>query len=260
MTNRSREPRRQEAMTGGKAMADNDHRGQSSLTAGAVPVVFGPPDDCGKWVRCANQVVERIADGTYKPGEWLPSARRLAAELDTSAPVVFQAFSELCARGLISRVENKGYYAGNGEPPSGKPPKVHGAKEYAGKHDAMQDSQSGEQHRDLLKEKYITVSEFASMIRTSKMTVYRCIESGEIEGVRVGENAIRIIASSARAYLERSLFRKGDAASATAAEESFSEQFDDARDGLQEPLPDSILYGNASKGKGGALWLIPPRR
>jgi excisionase family DNA binding protein len=248
--NHSHEQIRQEVMTGGKAMTDNDHQGRNSLTAGAVPVVFGPPDAYGKWVRCANQVVERIADGTYKPGEWLPSARRLAAELDITPPIVFQAFSELCAKGIISRVEGKGYYAGNGEPPSEKPPKVHRAKGYAGEHDAVQDGQPGEQRQDLLKEKYITVSEFASMIRVSKMTVYRCIESGEIEGVRIGENAIRIIASSARAYLERNLFGKEEAASATAAEESFPEQSDGAGDGLQNLLLDPILYGNMS----GLIW------
>ncbi len=46
--------------------------------------------------------------------------------------------------------------------------------------------------RDLNAVRFLTVAEVASMMRVSKMTVYRLVHSGELPAVRVGERSIRV--------------------------------------------------------------------
>lgn len=54
-------------------------------------------------------------------------------------------------------------------------------------------------------EKLLTVSEVASMMRVSNMTVYRLIKSGQMAAIRVGKN-YRIRESDVNGYLiERSV-------------------------------------------------------
>lgn len=47
---------------------------------------------------------------------------------------------------------------------------------------------------------FLTVAEVATVLRVSKMTAYRLVHSGTLEGSRIGR-VFRIQASSVRAYL-----------------------------------------------------------
>lgn len=53
---------------------------------------------------------------------------------------------------------------------------------------------------DLLKQKFWTVTEVAEYLRISKMTVYRLIQTAELDSTRVGGN-YRITEESLREYL-----------------------------------------------------------
>ena len=44
------------------------------------------------------------------------------------------------------------------------------------------------EEKDLSSVKFLTVAEVASMMRVSKMTVYRLVHSGEMPAVRVGRS------------------------------------------------------------------------
>jgi len=48
--------------------------------------------------------------------------------------------------------------------------------------------------------KFLTVTEVASHLRVSKMTVYRLVHDGELKAVRVGKS-FRILESEVSAYL-----------------------------------------------------------
>lgn len=48
----------------------------------------------------------------------------------------------------------------------------------------------------------VTVTETATALRVSKMTVYRMIEEGELPSVRIGRRNIRIPFPALKAYLE----------------------------------------------------------
>ncbi|WP_419750233.1 helix-turn-helix domain-containing protein [Geodermatophilus sp. CPCC 206100] len=48
---------------------------------------------------------------------------------------------------------------------------------------------------------FLTVAEVASMMRVSKMTVYRLVHGGEMAAVRVGRS-FRVPAPAVRAYLD----------------------------------------------------------
>jgi excisionase family DNA binding protein len=48
---------------------------------------------------------------------------------------------------------------------------------------------------------FLTVAEVAAYIRTSKMTVYRLMEKGDIPAIRVGRN-FRIAEADAEAYIK----------------------------------------------------------
>jgi excisionase family DNA binding protein len=51
----------------------------------------------------------------------------------------------------------------------------------------------------VLEQKFLTVAEVATVLRVSKMTVYRLCHSGELEFIRVGRS-FRILEASAEAY------------------------------------------------------------
>jgi excisionase family DNA binding protein len=55
-------------------------------------------------------------------------------------------------------------------------------------------------HSDVLATHFWTVEEIAAQLRVSKMTVYRLIETGEIDHIRVGR-VYRVTEESLRAYL-----------------------------------------------------------
>jgi excisionase family DNA binding protein len=158
---------------------------------------------------CANEIAARVADGRYPQGEWLPPIAKISADLGTSFSPVQRGLLEVYSRGLISLVENTGYYAGDGPPPSS--PKPHGSHGPRSQPVLEQQEKDDEQPGDprsalLLGEQYITVKELATLLRTSVMTIYRVIKDGEIEGViQINERLLRIPVSSAQAYLKQCL-------------------------------------------------------
>jgi excisionase family DNA binding protein len=54
----------------------------------------------------------------------------------------------------------------------------------------------------------LTVAEVATLLRVSKMSVYRLIHSGELEAVRFGRS-FRVPNSAVDAYLRQSHFQAG---------------------------------------------------
>lgn len=56
--------------------------------------------------------------------------------------------------------------------------------------------------------KYLTVAEVATMMRVSKMTVYRLVHSGDLPAIRVGRS-FRVAESDVDEYLRNSYFSAG---------------------------------------------------
>lgn len=56
--------------------------------------------------------------------------------------------------------------------------------------------------------KFLTVAEVASLMRVSKMSVYRLIHSGELEAVRFGRS-FRVPEQAVDVYLKDSYFEAG---------------------------------------------------
>ena len=56
--------------------------------------------------------------------------------------------------------------------------------------------------------KFLTVAEVATVMRVSKMTVYRLVHSGELPAVRVGRS-FRVPEHAVNEYLQRSYFQTG---------------------------------------------------
>ena len=52
--------------------------------------------------------------------------------------------------------------------------------------------------------KFLTVAEIAAILRVSKMTVYRLIETGDITALRIGRS-FRVPEDDVRQYLERAM-------------------------------------------------------
>lgn len=61
---------------------------------------------------------------------------------------------------------------------------------------------------DISEVKFLTVAEVASVMRVSKMTVYRLVHSGELPAVRVGRS-FRVSEDAVNAYLKNSFFQTG---------------------------------------------------
>ena len=55
---------------------------------------------------------------------------------------------------------------------------------------------------------FLTVAEVASMMRVSKMTVYRLVHSGELPAVRVGKS-FRVPEKAVHDYLENAYYDAG---------------------------------------------------
>ena len=55
-------------------------------------------------------LVERIQQGTYKPGQQIPSELALCEELDLSRPTVRQAIAELVTEGILTILKGKGTF------------------------------------------------------------------------------------------------------------------------------------------------------
>ena len=58
--------------------------------------------------------------------------------------------------------------------------------------------------RQLSEVRFVTVAEVASLMRVSKMTVYRLVHSGELPAVRVGRS-FRVPESAVHEYLKTSI-------------------------------------------------------
>jgi excisionase family DNA binding protein len=56
--------------------------------------------------------------------------------------------------------------------------------------------------------KFLTIAEVATMMRVSKMTVYRLVHSGELPAVRVGRS-FRVTEQDVDDYLRKSFFNAG---------------------------------------------------
>ena len=61
---------------------------------------------------------------------------------------------------------------------------------------------------DISEVKFLTVAEVATMMRVSKMTVYRLVHSGELPAVRVGRS-FRVVEADVNEYLRKSFFNAG---------------------------------------------------
>ena len=57
--------------------------------------------------------------------------------------------------------------------------------------------------RQLSEVRFVTVAEVASLMRVSKMTVYRLVHSGELPAIRVGRS-FRVPESAVHDYLQTS--------------------------------------------------------
>ena len=74
-----------------------------------------PDDACSNatpplYHRLSGQVAELIAKGSLRPGERVPSVRRMSAQYQVSISTVIQAYSLLESRGLIEARPQSGYY------------------------------------------------------------------------------------------------------------------------------------------------------
>ncbi len=61
---------------------------------------------------------------------------------------------------------------------------------------------------DISEAKFLTIAEVATMMRVSKMTVYRLVHGGELPAVRVGRS-FRVTEKDVNAYLQRSFYDAG---------------------------------------------------
>ncbi|MET3961407.1 excisionase family DNA binding protein [Marmoricola sp. OAE513] len=61
---------------------------------------------------------------------------------------------------------------------------------------------------DISEVKFLTIAEVASVMRVSKMTVYRLVHGGELPAVRVGRS-FRVSEEDVNEYLRNSFFQTG---------------------------------------------------
>jgi excisionase family DNA binding protein len=61
---------------------------------------------------------------------------------------------------------------------------------------------------DISEVKFLTIAEVASVMRVSKMTVYRLVHGGELPAVRVGRS-FRVSEKDVNEYLRNSFFQTG---------------------------------------------------
>jgi len=61
---------------------------------------------------------------------------------------------------------------------------------------------------DISEVKFLTIAEVASVMRVSKMTVYRIVHSGDLPAVRVGRS-FRVDQRHVDEYLKRSFYDAG---------------------------------------------------
>jgi excisionase family DNA binding protein len=67
---------------------------------------------------------------------------------------------------------------------------------------------SRERAESLPDPKFLTIAEVASVMRVSKMTVYRLVHNGELPAVRVGRS-FRVTEDNVNEYLRKSFYDAG---------------------------------------------------
>jgi excisionase family DNA binding protein len=146
------------------------------------------------WALCVEQMIERLWDGRWPRGQLIPELDGLREDLGMTTPPINRALQELVKRQLLTRVQAR-YRAGPLKAPT--PP-----SRRATRRSPSQPRSAAPVNGFLRSEQFITVAEFATMLRVAKMTVYRLIrsESEELDAIRVG-SSFRIPVSSARKYL-----------------------------------------------------------
>lgn len=81
-----------------------------------MPLEFAPP----KYAVVVNAVQERIQDGTYPPGEAIPSESQLMAEFNVSRPTVVRALGILQQAGWIDSQHGRGRFVRSRMPTEGR--------------------------------------------------------------------------------------------------------------------------------------------
>ena len=74
--------------------------------------------------RIVEQLEHMLLEGTFAPGQKLPTERELAEQFDVSRPSLREALQKMEAKGLVSRKQGGGTYVcdnlvGDGQPQSG---------------------------------------------------------------------------------------------------------------------------------------------
>ena len=64
----------------------------------------------------ADQLMSMIADGTFRPGDRLPSVRALAAELSVNQNTILRVYERLTAEGLLERRHGQGTFVADHVP------------------------------------------------------------------------------------------------------------------------------------------------
>src|SRR5687768_1916165 len=67
-------------------------------------------DELYAYRRIAGEVSARIADGTLRPGDRLPSVRRTSAQWGVSIPTVLQAYRLLEAQRVVAPRPKSGFF------------------------------------------------------------------------------------------------------------------------------------------------------
>ncbi|MBB5148319.1 GntR family transcriptional regulator [Ureibacillus thermosphaericus] len=67
-----------------------------------------PDSDIPIYIQLTNQIIEGIAKGDLKPGEFLPSVRAFAADLGVNMHTVNKSYHELEKKGIIEIVPKSG--------------------------------------------------------------------------------------------------------------------------------------------------------
>lgn len=66
-----------------------------------------PDSDIPIYIQLTNQIIEGIAKGDLKPGEFLPSVRAFAADLGVNMHTVNKSYHELEKKGLSKLCQNQ---------------------------------------------------------------------------------------------------------------------------------------------------------
>lgn len=148
---------------------------------------------------CAEEITIRVKDGTYPPGEWLPSLQKIADDLGVSRGTVERTLPVLAAEGVITHVKGSGYHPGE------RPDHVPRRRRRTAAQRRYESGRSEVEISALLNDPYVTVIDVAKFLRVSKMTVYRAAKAGRIPGVvRITERTIRLPSEGVRVFLRDS--------------------------------------------------------